>query len=326
MPTLGSRKACGLISCSLPSAWVRYIGSTPALTSMTCSESSSFPAVSMREVNQPSPTSMFRPLKNTMSAVVVFSISAASGVYSCGSTPSGTMLCTEASGPAIFAAISATTENVATIATPSSISASPPTAEVPHALKVRATTALRGRNLLNIDNAFFLLAVAGAPHQAVVRGEEEREREQHRAGQHNCGARGNVERVTKGHTHHAGECPEGRGEQGHGGQALGQEVRGRGGDYEHRDDQNDADGLQGGDGHEGQQRHQQVVQARGRQPVGGGPGRVEGAGLELFEEQKYDREDGGAHPDRDPHVAGAYCEEISEQDLGEVGRWGGERD
>src|SRR5690625_4212662 len=197
MPTLGSRKACGLISCSLPSAWVKYIGSTPALTSMTCSESSSFPAVSMRELNQPSPTSMFRPLKNTMSAVVVFSISAASGVYSCGSTPSGTMLCTEASDPAIFAAISATTENVATIATPSSISASPPTAEVPHALTARATTALRGRNLLNIDDAFFLLAVAGAPHQAVARGEEERECEQHGAGQHDCGARGNVERVTK---------------------------------------------------------------------------------------------------------------------------------
>src|SRR5690625_2757385 len=320
MPTLGSRKACGLISCSLPSAWVKYIGSTPALTSMTCSESSSFPAVSMRELNQPSPTSMFRPLKNTMSAVVVFSISAASGVYSCGSTPSDTMVCSSDLGPAIFAAISATTENVATIATPSSISASPPTAEVPHALTARAAPALMDKIFLTIDGGLFLFAPERAPQEPVAWGEEKSEREQHGAGQHDRGARGNVERGTKGHTHHAGECPEGRGEQGHGGQALGQEVRGRGGDYEHRDDQNDADGLQGGDGHEGQQRHQQVVQARGRQPVGGGTGRVEGAGLEFFEEQKYDREDGVAHPDRDPHVAGAYCEEISEQDLGEVGR------
>src|SRR5690625_3582530 len=287
---------------------------------MTCSESSSFPAVSMREINQPSPTSMFRPLKNTMSAVVVFSISAASGVYSCGSTPPGTMLCTAAPGPAILAAISPTPENVATIATPSPISASPPTAEGPRALKVRPAPALMDKIFLPTDGGLCLLAPERAPQEPGAWGEEKSEREQHGAGQHNCGARGNVERVTKGHTHHAGECPEGRGEQGHGGQALGQEVRGRGGDYEHRDDQNDAEGLQGGEGHEGQQRHQQVVQARGRQPVGGGPGRVEGAGLEFFEEQKYDREDGGAHPDRDPHVAGAYCEEISEQDLGEVGR------
>src|SRR5690625_1916895 len=236
MPTLGSRKAGGLISCSLPSAWVKYIGSTPALTSMTCSESSSFPAVSMRELNQPSPTSMFRPLKNTMSAVVVFSISAASGVYSCGSTPSGTMLCTEASGPAIFAAISATTENVATIATPSSTSASPPTAEVPHALKVRAAAALMDKIVVIIDGGLFLFAAERAPEEAVAGVEEKSEREQHGAGQHNCGARGNVERVTKGHTHHAGECPEGRGEQGHGGQSIGLEVRGRGEGSEHHAD------------------------------------------------------------------------------------------
>ena len=153
-----------------------------------------------------------------------------------------------------------------------------------------------------------------APAQQAARPEDEREEKQAGLDEDDRRAAGDVEPVGQVEADDRARDPDQGGEQHEPREPYGQHLRGRGGRHQHRDHEDDADGLQADHDRERDEREEQVLEPLDLDPRCRGAERVEGRVQELLPEQPDDREHPEAEDQQGDEVPGTDREDVAQQE------------